>query len=110
MIGAVADLLRTPAGFALVHLGATAGDATSSALRDVFWGDRLRRARGIFDRAQERGESLDMDAAMLAYEAMIGALHFQLLERRTVLADDIAERLVDLVLTGLRREGTESIC
>ncbi|MFE2089156.1 hypothetical protein [Streptomyces sp. NPDC059460] len=36
--------------------------------------------------------------AAIAYEALIGTLHFRILARRRPLDDDIAERLVDLVL------------
>lgn len=100
-IGSVADFLRTPAGYALVYLSATAGDDSAAALRDKFWDDRFTRARVVFDRAVERGELADPEAGMLAYEAMIGALHFRILERRKPLEDDIAPRLVDMVLTGL---------
>ncbi len=103
VIGAVADFLRTPAGFALVYLDATAKDETSDTLRDAFWKDRFGRARLIFERAIERGEAVDLDAALLAYEAMIGAMHLRVLERRKELGPDIAERLVELMLTGIAR-------
>jgi hypothetical protein len=39
--------------------------------------------------------------AELAYESLIGALHFRLLARRLPLEPDIAGRLVDLVLEGV---------
>ncbi|MET9327053.1 TetR/AcrR family transcriptional regulator [Tsukamurella sp. NPDC003166] len=102
-VGAVADFLRTPAGFALAALAATADDETSAKLRDAFWADRFDRARTIFGRAAERGELVDVEQAMLAYEALIGTLHFRILARRRELDADIAERLTDLVLDGLRR-------
>lgn len=101
VIEAVATFLRTPAGYALAYLGATAEDETSRGLRDAFWSDRFQRARVIFDRAVERGEIADADAAALAYEALIGTLHFRILARRRPLDDDIAERLVDLILAGV---------
>jgi len=101
VIRAVADFLRTPGGFALAYLGATAQDETSSALRDRFWADRFERAQVIFDRAVERGEIPDADAGALAYETLIGTMHFRILARRRQLDDDIAERLIDLVLVGV---------
>lgn len=101
-VGAVADFLRTPAGYALASLAATADDGTAAKLRDAFWTDRFARARAIFDRAAARGELVDIDRAMLAYEALIGTLHFRILARRRDLDADIAERLTDLVLDGLR--------
>jgi len=100
VIGAVAEFLRTPAGYALAYLGATAEDETSRALRDAFWADRFARAQIVFDRAAARGEIADPGIAPLAYEALIGSLHFRVLARRRPLDDDDAERLVDLVLDG----------
>jgi AcrR family transcriptional regulator len=41
VIGAVADFLRTPAGYALAYLGATGDDDTTAVLRDAFWADRF---------------------------------------------------------------------
>ena len=98
----VADFLRTPAGFALMRFGAATDGQTSDALRDTFWNDRLGRARVILERAAERGEDVDVDAGLLAYEAMIGAMHFRLLERRKPLPKGTPERLVDLMLPGVR--------
>jgi AcrR family transcriptional regulator len=100
-VGAVAAFLRTPAGYALAYLGATAQDDTSTSLRDTFWADRFQRAHVIFDRARQRGEITDTDTAALAYEALIGTLHFRILARRRPLETDIAERLVDLMLDGV---------
>jgi AcrR family transcriptional regulator len=106
-VGAVADFLRTPAGYALAYLAATGDDETTTTLRDAFWADRFKRAQVLFDRAAERGEIEDAAIAPLAYEPLIATLHFRLLARRRPLDDDIAERLVDLVLDGViaRRPG-----
>ena len=101
VVEAVADFLRTPAGYALAYLGATAEDETSKGLRDAFWADRFDRAHVIFERAVKRGELPDSDNAALAYEALIGTLHFRILARRRPLDPDIAPRLVDLVLGGV---------
>jgi len=101
IIGGVASFLGTPAGYALAYLGSSAEDATSAALRDTFWADRFGKAQAIFDRAATRGEIADAGAAELAYEALIGAMHFRILARRRPLEADIAERLVDLVLDGV---------
>lgn len=101
VIQAVAEFLRTPAGYALAYLGATAEDETSQTLRDTFWADRFERARVIFERAAERGEIPDINAGALAYEALIGTMHFRILGRRRSLEADIAEQLVDLVLEGV---------
>lgn len=101
VVGAVAEFLRTPGGYALAYLGATAEDETAGALRDGFWADRFERARVVFDRAVERGEIPDARLGALAYEALIGTLHFRILARRRPLDADIAERLVDLVLDGV---------
>lgn len=103
VVGAVAEFLRTPAGFALAYLGATSEDETSRTLRDTFWADRFERAQVIFERAAERGEIPDSTTGALAYEALIATLHFRILARRRPLDDDIAERLVDLVLDGVLR-------
>lgn len=101
VVAAVADFLRTPAGYALAYLGATADDETSRGLRDAFWADRFERARVIFERAVERGEIGPGQDTELAYEALIATMHFRILARRQPLNTDIAERLVDLVLGGV---------
>ncbi|WP_159037304.1 TetR/AcrR family transcriptional regulator [Streptomyces specialis] len=101
-IAAVADFLRTPAGYALAYLGATADDKTTATVRDAFWADRFAKAQTIFQRATERGEIDDASSAQLAYEALIGTMHFRILSRRRPLDPDIAERLVDLILNGVR--------
>lgn len=103
VIEAVASFLRTPAGYALAYLGATAEDETSHGLRDAFWADRFERARVIFDRAAQRGEIPNPSLGTLAYEALIGTMHFRILARRQSLDSNIAERLVDLVLDGILR-------
>ncbi|GHE76108.1 TetR family transcriptional regulator [Amycolatopsis deserti] len=108
VVSGVATFLRTPAGYSLAYLGATGEDATTAALRDAFWADRFAKAQVIFDRAVERGEIADASVAELAYEALIGTMHFRILARRRPLADDIAERLVDLVLDGVLSASTES--
>ncbi len=100
VVGAVADFLRTPAGFALAYLGATAQDDTSRTLRDTFWADRFARAAVIFERAAARGEIAHAEVGALAYESLIGTMHFRILARRRPLEAGIAERLVDLVLDG----------
>ncbi|MEZ5212409.1 TetR/AcrR family transcriptional regulator [Gordonia sp. (in: high G+C Gram-positive bacteria)] len=102
VIGGVAAFLRTPAGFSLAYLGATGDDATTATLRDTFWADRFARAREIFDRAVARGELRDAAQADLAYEMLIGVMHFRILALRRPLDDDIADRIVTLVLDGLR--------
>ena len=110
VVGAVAEFLGTPGGYALAYLGATAEDETSRGLRDAFWADRFERAQIVFDRAETRGELPDAAIAPLAYEALIGTLHFRILARRQVLDEGIAERLVDLVLDGVvatRRPGPD---
>jgi len=103
VIGAVADFLRTPAGYALAYLAATNDDETSAGLRDAFWNDRFDRAQAIFDRAVGRGEIADAHQGLLAYEALIATLHFRILTRRRPLDPDIADRLVDIVLHGVGR-------
>lgn len=100
-ISAVAEFLRTPAGYALAYLGSTADDPTTATIRNAFWDDRFTRAQAIFDRAADRGEITDATVAPLAYEALIGTMHFRILARRKALDHDIAEHLVDLVLSGV---------
>lgn len=100
-VGGVADFLRTPAGYALAYLGAAGDDDTTRTVRDAFWADRFEKAQAIFDRAAARGEIPDATIAGLAYEALIGPMHFRILARRQPLDPDIAERLVDLVLAGI---------
>ncbi|MFV0458800.1 MAG: TetR/AcrR family transcriptional regulator [Actinomycetales bacterium] len=105
VVGAVADFLRTPAGYALAYVGAVGEDETSRTLREAFWSDRFARAQEIFDRAERRGEVIDAGIASLAYEALIGTLHFRILARRRPLDAEITEHLVDLVLEGVLNHG-----
>lgn len=101
VIRGVADFLRTPAGYSLAYMGVTGEDETSAALRKTFWADRFAKAQAIFERAAARGEVADASQAKLVYEALIGALHFRILDLRSSLDADIAEQLVDLVLMGV---------
>jgi len=101
VVGAVAAYLRTPIGEAFAQLSAAAHDPASAEARDAFWFDRFNKAKVVFDRAVERGEiPTDVDP-ILAYDALIGPLHFRLVTRRRPLEEGIAERLVDLVLDGV---------
>ena len=101
MVGAVADFLRTPAGYALAYLAATGDDETTAGLRDAFWADRFERAAAVFERAALRGEIEDVSEGQLAYEALIATLHFRILARRRPLESDLADRLVALLLDGI---------
>ncbi|MDF0528661.1 TetR/AcrR family transcriptional regulator [Tsukamurella sp. 8F] len=101
VVEGVAAFLRTPPGYALTYLNAASNGTTAGQARDAFWADRFAKAQGIFDRAVERGEIVDAAVAELAYEALIGTMHFRILGRRRELDPDIAHRLVDLVLDGV---------
>jgi AcrR family transcriptional regulator len=101
VVSGVADFLRTPAGFSLANMGAAGEDKTTDELRKTFWADRFAKAQSIFERAAARGEIVNLKQAKLAYEALIGTLHFRILAQRSTLDDDIAEQLVDLILLGV---------
>ncbi|CBL47245.1 Transcriptional regulator [gamma proteobacterium HdN1] len=101
VVSGVADFLRTPAGFSLAYMGAAGEDETTGELRKTFWADRFAKAKVIFERAVARGEINSAKHATLAYEALIGTLHFRILAQRSTLEDDIAEQLVDLILCGV---------
>lgn len=102
VIAGVTEFLRTLAGYSLAYMGAVGDDDTTATLRNAFWEERFARAREIFARAVARGELRDTRRADLVYEMLIGTLHFRILGQRRVLDDGIAERLVDLVLDGVR--------
>ncbi|MFF9342672.1 MULTISPECIES: TetR/AcrR family transcriptional regulator [unclassified Streptomyces] len=97
--GALARLLATPQGEALLRLGAER-DATPPDHRLAYWSDRLDRGAVMVRRAVDRGELPPGTDPSLVIEALAGPLFTRALISGAPLDEDLATRLVDLVLGG----------
>lgn len=94
-------LLRTSQGQALLRLSVERDD-TLDDRRGPYWKDRLERATVMVRRGVERGElAADTDPRLLI-EAVSGPLFARVLVSDAPLDEDLAERLVTLVLDGAR--------
>ncbi|MGW6536546.1 TetR/AcrR family transcriptional regulator [Streptomyces sp. NPDC055051] len=97
--GALARLLATPQGEALLRLSAERDD-TLPDRRLAYWSDRLDRGTVMVRRAVDRGELPPATDPALLIEALGGPLLTRALISGAPLDDDLAPRLVDLVLAG----------
>ncbi|GGY58627.1 TetR/AcrR family transcriptional regulator [Streptomyces omiyaensis] len=97
--GALARLLATPQGEALLRLSAERDD-TLPDHRLAYWSDRLDRGAVMVARAVERGELPPDTDPGLVIEALAGPLFTRALISGAPLDATLAPRLVDLVLGG----------
>ncbi|MGW2836298.1 TetR/AcrR family transcriptional regulator [Streptomyces sp. NPDC001493] len=94
-------LLRTPYGQALLRLSVERDD-TLEDRRGPYWKDRLERGTVMVRRGIERGELAGGTDPRLLVEAVSGPLFARVLVSDAPLDEELAERLVDLVLDGAR--------
>ncbi|MFF2774031.1 TetR/AcrR family transcriptional regulator [Streptomyces sp. NPDC058052] len=97
--GSLARLLATPQGEALLRLSAERDD-TLPDRRLAYWSDRLDRGAVMVRRAVDRGELPPDTDPSLVIEALGGPLFTRALISGAPLGEDLATRLVDLVLDG----------
>ncbi|KOU49806.1 TetR-like C-terminal domain-containing protein [Streptomyces sp. WM6378] len=99
---ALARFLATPAGTALLHLGALHEEDALEEGRRSYWRARLERAESLVRRGIDRGElATDTDPHLLV-EAITGPLLARVLLTGEPLEETLAPRLVDLILDGTR--------
>ncbi|MGW2278654.1 TetR/AcrR family transcriptional regulator [Streptomyces sp. NPDC001770] len=94
-------LLRTAQGQALLRLSVERDD-TLEDRRGPYWKDRLERGVVMVRRGVERGELAGDTDARLLMEAVSGPLFARVLVSGAPLDEELAERLVALVLDGAR--------
>ncbi|MGW1432578.1 TetR/AcrR family transcriptional regulator [Streptomyces sp. NPDC002431] len=97
--GALARLLATPQGEALLRLS-TERDDTLPDHRLPYWTERLERGAVMVRRGIERGELAPGTDPGLVIEAISGALFTRTLVSGAPLDESLAERLVALTLVG----------
>lgn len=103
-LGVLIAFLRSPLGAGLARMSPMlTGDATLAVTRQAYWSRRFELARGMFQKAIQRGElpaDVDLD---LALDVLIGPFYLRVLVTGEPLGSDLAERVVGLVLDGLPR-------
>jgi AcrR family transcriptional regulator len=102
----VRDALAAPLARAVVS--ALADPRAAGELRDLahaFWGTRFAATRVIVERAVARGELPVTVDGRLAIEAVGGPIWFRTFVVREVCDDRFLDRLVDLVIAGLKDGG-----
>jgi AcrR family transcriptional regulator len=108
--GDLAAFARLVAGFQAMPLGAalTRSMAVSddnpelSDGRMRFWLGRYHLARGIVDRAVERGELATGTSPQLVLEMLVAPLYFRALLLRQPIDDELIDQVVDTILRGMR--------
>jgi AcrR family transcriptional regulator len=97
--------LNSALGSALVRaLASTSTDKAIDATRQRFWEARYALASQMITRAIERGEVPATTDPRLVLEALIAPLHFRALLTAEAIDKQLATRLVDLLLHGLRSQ------
>ena len=99
-----ARTLDTPQGRLLLRLAVTvADDPNLVGLRDRYWSQALADAGRIFERAEDRGELAGVIDPVTAVELILGPLYMRAIITGEPLDEAFVERLVRLVLSGIRR-------
>ena len=95
---------KTVAGQALAGFVADAQvhTQTARALRGAFADDRRALNLGMLERARERGELSAEISLEVAAEIITGAVYYQVLVRHRQVSDADADRIVDVILNGLK--------
>ncbi|MGY0498315.1 TetR/AcrR family transcriptional regulator C-terminal ligand-binding domain-containing protein [Nocardia sp. FBN12] len=93
---------RTPSGAALIRSTViTEVDADTDAARREFWAVRLAASEEIVRRGIERGEVTAGADPQLTMLTLGGLVHMYATQFNSDIPDGLAERSVDLLLTGL---------
>ncbi|MFF3503369.1 TetR-like C-terminal domain-containing protein [Streptomyces sp. NPDC003247] len=97
------EFLSTPEGQALLRLSLLPGGAQGAEGRDAYWTNRLDRAETVVRRGVERGELRPGIDPRLVIELLLSPLQTKVLVLGEPLTEGLADRLVDIVLAGVRR-------
>ncbi|HME76179.1 MAG TPA: TetR/AcrR family transcriptional regulator C-terminal ligand-binding domain-containing protein [Mycobacterium sp.] len=99
--------VRSPEGGAVLRAATLLVDATYADLREGFWARRLDALSPVVARGIERGDlRADIDARLLL-EMLVAPIHGRLLLTGEPVDDDLAERLVEVVLNGAAAKPVE---
>jgi AcrR family transcriptional regulator len=90
----------SPAGTAILRAATLPVDHAYADAREAFWAHRLDALAPVVVRGIERGELRAGTDGRLLLEMLIAPIHGRLLLTGEPLDDDLAERLVDLALSG----------
>ncbi len=96
----VIQFLHSPIGWAMLQMGVLTKDLTSS--RHFYWADRLQQFNMLVERAKARGEVPIQIEPQLLLETVIGPVYVRFLLTDELLDETLPERIVDLVLDGVR--------
>ncbi|MBV8863748.1 MAG: TetR/AcrR family transcriptional regulator [Mycobacterium sp.] len=101
IVRGVIAYVRSPAGMAVLRAATLPVDDAYADARQAFWAGRLDALSPVVTRGIESGDlRADTDARLLL-EMLIAPIHGRLLFTGGPIDDDLAERLVDQVLTGV---------
>ena len=93
--------VRSPTGMAVMRAAILPVDDTYTGARHAFWARRMDALSPVVTRGIERGDlRADTDARLLL-ETLVAPIHGRLLLTGEPVDDELAERLVDQVLTGV---------
>jgi AcrR family transcriptional regulator len=102
----VIGYLSSRIGRALVRMSTLiVEDESLAQARANFLASRLAAIRVVVDRAIERGELPAGTDAGLVLEMLVAPLHLRTIMTGEPLTDDLPERMVDILLDGLRPRG-----
>ena len=91
----------SPAGTAILRAATLPVDHAYADAREAFWAQRLDALSPVVMRGIERGDLRVNSDARLLLETLVAPIHGRLLLTGEPVDDELAERLVDQVLTGV---------
>jgi AcrR family transcriptional regulator len=101
--------LRSPGGRAVIRAAMLPVDDAYANARKAFWARRLDALSPVVTRGIERGDLRADSDARLLLELLVAPIHGRLLLTGEPIDDDLADRLVDLVLNGAARPATTQV-
>jgi len=100
IVRGIIGYVRSPAGKSVLRAATLPVDDAYADAREAFWARRLDALSPVVARGVERGDlRADCDARLLL-EMLIAPIHGRLLFTGGPIDDDLAERLVELMLNG----------
>ena len=100
VVRAVIAYLTSPAGLVALHVTSLAADDGYDVARRAFWAARLDALQPVVERGVQRGELRPDTDARLLLEALVAPIHGRLLLTGEPVDEELADRIVDLVLNG----------
>jgi AcrR family transcriptional regulator len=100
IVRGVIAYVSSPTGAAVLRAATLPVDNAYAQARQDFWARRLDSLTPVVTRGIERGDLRAHSDARVLLEMLVAPLHTRLLLTGERIDDDLAERLVDLVLNG----------